>query len=510
MFLGVCQGIKGYDIGMTKLAHNLYRAEQVREMDEYAINQLGISGTVLMERAGAAAFGILQKRWPQATSISVICGTGNNAGDGFVIARLAKEANFQVSVLQIGDSQHLKGDALAAAQRLQSVGIEPTKFTVPKCHQAEVIVDALLGTGLSGEVSDDYFTVIKAINACGKPVLALDVPSGLNANTGNAENIAVKATVTVTFIGNKQGLFTGDAWDYCGEQVFESLSVPSVVYEQASCGVEQINYEKLKSILRPRALNSHKGHYGHVLIIGGEAGFTGAVRMAGEAAARVGAGLVSIATRKEHAASLNATRPELMVHGVEDEKDFHILAEYANVIAIGPGLGQSDWAKQLLTSALESGLPLIVDADALNLLSLSTESQKRENWILTPHAGEAARLLGKSTQETEENRFTTARSLQNEFGGITVLKGPGSLICSNDEPMFLCPEGNPGMSSGGMGDVLTGVIAGLVAQNIELLDAASLGVCLHAAAGDSAAKAAGQRGLLASDLMSWLRRLANP
>jgi len=493
---------------MTKLAHNLYRAEQVREMDDYAINQLGISGTVLMERAGSAAFNLLQKRWPQAKSISVICGTGNNAGDGFVIARLAKEAGLEVGVLQIGDSQHLKGDALAASQRLQSVGIEATEFTVPKCHQADVIVDALLGTGLSGAVRDDCFTVIKAINACGKPILSIDVPSGLDANTGKAENIAVRATVTVTFIGNKQGLFTGDAWDYCGEQVFESLSVPAVVYEQATCSVEQINYEKLKSILKPRALNSHKGDYGHVLIVGGEAGYTGAARMAGEAAARVGAGLVSIATRKEHASLLNSTRPELMVHGVDDEKGFHLLAERANVIAIGPGLGQSDWAKQLLTYALESGLPLIVDADALNLLS--ADPQKRENWILTPHGGEAARLLGKATQETEENRFTTARSLQNEFGGITVLKGPGSLVCTNDEPMFLCSGGNPGMSSGGMGDVLTGVIAGLVAQGIELLDAASLGVCLHAAAGDGAAKAAGQRGLLASDLMSWVRRLANP
>ena len=493
---------------MTKLAHNLYRAEQVRAMDDYAINQLGISGTVLMERAGSAAFETLQKRWPQAKSVAVVCGTGNNAGDGFVFARLAKEAGLGVDVLQVGDSQRLQGDAFAAAQRLQSVGIDATEFTVPKCHQVDVIVDALLGTGLTREISDDYFTVIKAINSCGKPILALDIPSGLNANTGKVENIAVKANVTVTFIGNKQGLFSGDAWDYCGEQVFDSLSVPSVVYEQTTCGVEQINYEKLKSILKPRVLNSHKGHYGHVLIVGGEAGFTGAARMAGEAAARVGAGLVSLATRKEHAASLNATRPELMVHGIDGEKAFQQLAERADVIAIGPGLGQSEWARQLLTYALDSGLPLIVDADALNLLS--AEPQKRENWILTPHGGEAARLLGKSTQEIAENRFTTARTLQSEFGGIAILKGAGSLVCSNDEPMFLCTGGNPGMASGGMGDVLTGVIAGLVAQEIELLDAASLGVCLHAAAGDGAAAAAGRRGLLASDLMSWVRRLANP
>jgi NAD(P)H-hydrate epimerase len=477
-------------------------------MDDYAINQLGISGTVLMERAGSAAFEILVKRWPEAKVISIVCGSGNNAGDGYVIARLAVQAGLKVEVLQVGDEQHLKGDALAAAQRLQSVDIEASEFTVPKCQRGDVIVDALLGTGLSGEVKDEYFTVIKAINACGKPVLSLDVPSGLNANTGNIEGIAVKADATVTFIGNKQGLFAGDGWDYCGEQIFESLNVPADVYEQTKCGVERINYEKLKSILKPRTRNSHKGDYGHVLVVGGQPGFTGAARMAGEAAARIGAGLVSIATQKDHSALLNSSRPELMVHGVDDEKYFHHLAERASVIAIGPGLGQTEWAKQMLELAIESGLPLVVDADALNLLS--AEPQSRENWILTPHCAEAARLLGKSTHEINENRFATARALQDEFGGITILKGPGSLICSKDFPMFLCTDGNPGMSSGGMGDILTGIIAGLIAQNIDLLDAASLGVCLHAAAGDGAARAAGQRGMLASDLMSWVRRLANP
>ena len=493
---------------MNKLAHNLYRAEQVRAMDDYAINQLGISGTVLMERAGAAAFELLKKKWPEARSISVVCGTGNNAGDGFVIARLAREAGFEVEVLQVGDDAHLKGDALAAAQRLQSANIDTAEFIVPKCQQADVIVDALLGTGLSGKVLDEFFTAIKAMNSCGKPILALDIPSGLNANTGKVANIAVKAEATVTFIGNKQGLYVADAWDYCGEKYFESLSVPSAVYEQAKNGVELVDYEKLKTMLKPRSLNVHKGDFGHVLVVGGEAGFTGAARMAGEAAARIGAGLVSIATRKEHASFLNSARPELMVHGVDDEKDFHQLAEHASVIAIGPGMGQSDWAKQLLGYAIESGLPLVVDADALNLLS--AEPHKQENWILTPHPGEAARLLGKSSQEIEENRFATVKALQDEFGGITILKGAGSLVCSQDDPMFLCTDGNPGMASGGMGDVLTGVIAGLVAQGFGLLDAASLGVCLHGAAGDGASKAAGQRGLLASDLMSWVRRLANP
>lgn len=493
---------------MTKLAHNLYKAEQVRAMDDYAINQLGISGTVLMERAGSAAFEYLQKRWPEARTLSVVCGTGNNAGDGYVVARLAREAGFDVQVLQVGDSQRLRGDALAAEQRLQAVDISTSNFTVPRCQQADVIVDALLGTGLTSTVRDEYFTAIKAMNACGKPILALDIPSGLNANTGQVEGIAVRANATITFIGNKQGLYAGDAWDYCGEIIFDSLNVPSEVHEQSKCDTEQVNYEKLRSILKPRNRNTHKGRYGHVLVVGGEAGYTGAVHMAGEAAARVGSGLVSVATRPEHAMSINAGRPELMVHGIDNESDFRKLVQRANVIAIGPGLGQSDWAKQLLVNALESGLPMVIDADGLNLLS--EQPYRRENWILTPHSGEAARLLGNTSRVIEENRFVSARALQNEYGGITVLKGPGSLVCSKDMPMFLCTDGNPGMASGGMGDVLTGIIAGLLAQDINPLDAACLGVCLHGAAGDGAAKAAGQRGLLASDLMSWVRRLANP
>ena len=493
---------------MSKISHNLYRAEQVREMDNYVINKLGISGTVLMERAGAAAFELLKKHWPDAKTITIVCGTGNNAGDGFVMARLAREEGFNVHVLQVGDAANLQGDALAAAQRLQAMDISSVAFTALLCQQTDVIVDALLGTGLKGNVTGDRHDAIEAINTSGKPVLALDVPSGLNADNGQVQGCAIKANATITFIGNKQGLQVGDAYDYVGELTFASLSVPLAVYEHTQSSVELINYQSLKSILKPRPRNSHKGDYGHVLIVGGESGFTGAARMAGEATARIGAGLVSIATRQEHAMILNASRPELMVHGVDDEKAFHLLSERTNVIAIGPGLGQSDWAKDLLNYAIASGLPLVVDADALNLLSANP--QKRDNWVLTPHAGEAARMLGKSTQEIQADRFASAQALQDEYGGLVVLKGTGTLIATVDEHQFLCSDGNPGMASGGMGDVLTGIIAGLLAQGLNQLDAACLGVCLHACAGDAAAKAAGERGLLASDLMSWLRRLANP
>ena len=493
---------------MLNTHSNLYRAAQVRAMDRYAIEQLGISGTVLMERAGAAAYALLQQRWPQARTIAVICGTGNNGGDGFVVARLAAEAGLDVRVLLLGDSNRLQGDALAASQRLQSVDIDPVPFDGDLLSLCDLVVDAILGIGLQGPVEGERRDAIEAVNKTGLPVLALDIPSGLNADSGEVQGVAIKAAATITFIGIKRGLYTGQAADYCGEVVFSSLSVPESVYANQAAETRLIKYDDFIPLLAPRPRIAHKGDFGHVLVIGGEAGFTGAARMAGEAAARMGAGLVTVGTRASHAAGLNAGRPELMVHGLEDESTFHRLAERANVIAIGPGLGQGEWGQFMLGLARESGLPLVVDADALNILSQTP--QQYHKWILTPHVGEASRMLGQSTQEIQHDRFAAVTAMQKAYGGIAILKGAGTLIAGPEGPIALCHGGNPGMASGGMGDVLTGVIAGLVAQGLRLLDAACLGVCLHASAGDAAAKAAGERGLMATDLMSWVRRYANP
>jgi hydroxyethylthiazole kinase-like uncharacterized protein yjeF len=493
---------------MTNYQNVLYRAEQVRAMDSYTITQLGISGTVLMERAGAAAFNILQKRWPQAKTIAVVCGTGNNGGDGFVMARLAAESGLDVRVLLVGNINHLQGDALAASQRLQSVDIDPVPFDDALLTHCDLIIDAILGIGLRGPVEGERYQIIETINQTGLPVLALDIPSGLNANSGEVQGIAIRASATVCFIGLKRGLYAGRAQDYCGEIVGEDLNVPETVFAREKIEASLIHYADYKQLLRPRARTAHKGHFGHVLVVGGEAGFTGAVRMAGEAAARVGAGLVSIGTRAIHAAVLNTSRPELMVHALEDQETFLRLAERANVIAIGPGLGQGEWGKSMLDYAIQTGLPLVVDADALNLVSQSP--QHYDKWILTPHCGEAARLLGQSTSEIQRDRYAVATSLQQSYGGIAILKGAGTLVVADELPVAVCSGGNPGMASGGMGDVLTGIISGLLAQGFSHHDAACLGVCLHAAAGDAAAKAAGERGLLATDLMSWIRRLANP
>ena len=493
---------------MSHLPHHLYTGAQVRELDRFTIDSFGVSGTILMERAGTAAFQYLTHRWPKAKSIAVVCGTGNNGGDGYVIARLAHEKGLSVVVYQVGDESHISGDALAAAQRLEGAGLSRQPLEKADLSRLDVIIDAVLGTGLEGEVSDHYRQAIEHINQSGCGVLSLDIPSGLHADSGVALGCAVKAEGTVTFIGMKQGLFTGQGSEYCGELVFANLSVPAEVYEMRPPSAERIDYQRVKHFLMPRLRYVHKGDCGHVLIVGGEQGYTGAVRMAGEAAARIGAGLVSIATRSEHAMVLNAARPELMCHGVETESQFQQLAERATVIAIGPGLGQGMWSQKMLDYALESGLPLVVDADALNLLSQNI--QKRDDWVLTPHPGEAGRMLGKAVSEVERDRFAAIDDLANAVGGIVVLKGAGSLIKFADRPVQVCSGGNPGMACGGMGDVLSGIIAGLIAQGLPLSSATSLGVALHAEAGDQAAKTAGERGLLASDLMPWVRRLANP
>ncbi len=493
---------------MNALPRALYRAHQVRELDRIAMEAFGIPGSVLMERAGAAAFDALRGQWPQARRIAVLCGTGNNGGDGFVLARLAREAGLAADVYQVGDPARLKGDALAASQRLLSVDVEAAPWRGQALDRADVVVDALLGTGLSGQVAEPWRGAVAAVNAAGRPVLALDVPSGLNADTGQEMGVAVRAAVTITFVGLKRGLFMEAGRECTGRLLFDDLKLPPEVYRQGPPAAERLDPEDLAAALGPRPRQAHKGDFGHVLVVGGEAGLSGAARLAAEAAARVGAGLVSVATRAAHAAVLNAGRPELMCHAVESPRDLGPLLRRATVVVCGPGLGQGAWGRALLGRVLESPLPLVVDGDGLNALAL--DPVQREDWVLTPHPGEAGRLLGMTAAEVQADRFAAAAALRERYGGTVVLKGAGTLVRGPDGPTALCPAGNPGMASGGMGDVLAGVIGGLLAQGMAPAAAARLGVCLHGAAGDGAARAGGERGLLAADLMPWLRRLANP
>ncbi len=494
---------------MRTLPIELYRAAQVRELDRIAIQERGIPGYTLMSRAGEAAFQLLRQRWPKAWRVEVICGGGNNGGDGYVVARLARQAGLDARVMTLVDPATLHGDAATAWQDACVAEIPISTFNAAALSDADLLVDAILGTGLEREVSGGWREAIAAMNAHSAAILALDIPSGLHADTGAVLGTAVQAASTITFIGLKQGLFTGQGPTYCGEVHFAALGVPPDIYPTLHPACWRYTGEDLLTLLPRRSRSAHKGCFGHVLVIGGDQGLAGAARMCAEAAARCGAGLVSIATRAVHAGLQAAVRPELMFHGVETPEQLEPLLNQATVIAIGPGLGRGEWGQSLLPIVLASDKPLVLDADALNLLAV--EPSYRDDWILTPHSGEAARLLKMTPAQVEADRFTAVEEIALRFGGVVVLKGAGSLIASKaDGSVALCTAGNPGMASGGMGDVLTGVIAALAAQGFPLFAAAKAGVELHGRAGDQAARAGGERGLLATDLLPFLRKLVNP
>ena len=486
---------------------------QVREIERLAIEEAGLPGAELMERAGTGSFRALVRHWPGVRRVAVVCGAGNNGGDGFVVARLAREAGFAVRALVVGDPGRLGGDASSMLGAMRDAGVDLEPFAAPALDGASVVVDALFGTGLTRPVAGAPAAAIETMNTAEAPVLAVDVPSGIDADTGSVRGVAVRASLTVTFIAPKRGLFTGAGPDHCGRLEHDALGVPAALADRVPSGALRLDYDRLPDhpLLGPRPRDAHKGDHGHVLVVGGDRGFAGAVRLAAEAAARVGAGLVSVATREVHAAAVSAMRPEVMSRGVEDEAAFETLAGRATVVAVGPGLGRGEWGERMFANALgcRSGL-LVVDADALNhLAGAGRSAPRRDDWVLTPHPGEAARLLGVSTGEVQADRFVAAAAIRERFGGVCVLKGAGTVVDAGPpRPVGVCVNGNPGMGTGGTGDVLTGVIAGLAAQGAGPADAAELGVCVHGKAGDLAARA-GERGLLAGDLVAELRGLVN-
>lgn len=487
---------------MPSLPRALYTAAQARELDRRAM-RAGQPGYALMTQAGQAAFQRLRERWPGATRIVVLAGPGNNGGDGYVLARLAWNQNLEVTLLTVGDHDHLQGEAAEAASEATRARV-PEKSWAGTLPEAEVYVDAIFGTGLNKAVGGDYAAAIAALNGSGRPVLALDIPSGLHADTGAELGEAVRADATVSFIGLKAGLLTGRGPALTGELFFADLGVPAAIYDDLPPVARRLDAADL-AVLGRRPRDAHKGQHGHVLVVGGNHGMAGAVALAGEAALRSGAGLVSVATRPANTALITGRRPELMCHGVDDGAALAPLLARADVVVLGPGLGQDDWSRALFGAVLDSGRPLVLDADALNLLAQMPE--ERDNWVLTPHPGEAARLLGLSTAAVQADRFAAVRALRARFGGHVVLKGAGSLV-AGPAGIALCPLGNPGMATAGMGDVLSGVTGALLGQGLR--EAAALAVLLHAQAGDQAAREGGERGLLASDLFAWLRRGVNP
>lgn len=485
---------------MTQQA--LYTVEQMRTLERKALAAMDISGAELMRRAARAAFNSLRRRWPEATDICVCCGPGNNGGDGFLLAVLAREAGLRVAVVALSADAH--GDAASARREWQHGAGQVTLWDQQAILPvAEVYVDALFGIGLNRAPEGISARLIEHLNAIQASVLSLDVPSGLNADTGDCPGFAVRADATVTFIAGKRGLHSGRAANHTGIIERAALGVPDKVFAAVGPDARLLPSKALPS----RRLYANKGNYGHVLVIGGDHGASGAVRLAGEAALRAGAGLVSVATRADNVVAVGATRPELMVHAVSKPEALDALLERASVLALGPGLGQKAWGRALWQRLVQTDKPLVLDADGLNLLS---KDPRRFNMpvVMTPHPGEAGRLLDVTTAEIEHDRFAAVREIANRYHAVVVLKGSGSLICGADGRLDVCPWGNPGMASGGMGDLLTGIIAALLAQGCDAGEAARLGVGLHARAADCAARD-GERGLLASDLLAPLRRLGN-
>ena len=509
---------------MSEAAHGVWTPEAVRALDRTASERCGIASYTLMTRAGEAACAAARQRWPQARRWVVLCGAGNNAGDGYVIARLARQAGIEVRVCALSPPEQMAGDAAVAWHDFQQQGGTVLPFDPAVLADADLVVDALLGIGLIRPVTGPLLTAIEAVNAAGRPVLAVDVPSGLDATTGLPQGAAVRAELTVTFVGRKLGLYLGEGPAFAGRVQFADLGIPASVVERAGVSgqvrLQVFTADHLPPLLPRRGATAHKGSFGHVLVIGGNFGMSGAVRLAGEAALRAGAGLVSVATRPAHAALLPLARPELMCHGIELAADLVPLLARATVVAIGPGLGQDEWARELLATVLAAlksrSRPLILDADALNLLAARPllPAEQRADWILTPHPGEAGRLLGSSTAGVQGDRLGALRALCARYDCTVVLKGRGTLIGAPGTTPWVIETGNPGMATGGTGDVLTGLTAGLVAQvqtqsQDTLTAMAAAAAFVHGAAGDAAA-GAGERGLLASDLFEHFRPWLNP
>lgn len=480
----------------------LYTSAQSRAADARAIAELGCPGFELMRRAGRFAFAVLSETWPDARSVTVFCGKGNNAGDGYIVAGLAHRIGFDVTVVQVGPAP-ASGDALRAVDFARGLGVHVVDFVAEGWRPGDLLVDAMLGTGQSGGLREPFATAVERINATARPVLAIDIPTGLDADTGGptggAAGPVIRATVTATFITRKIGQFTGSGREVCGRLCYDDLGVPA---EWCGEGVECL------TTLPPRpplTVNTYKHQRGHVVVCGGDLNMGGAVILAGEAALRSGAGMVTIATRPEHRPAILARRPELMVVDAADEAAMRSLLPRADCIVLGPGLGREPWGAACLERVARLGTaPLLIDADGF--IHWLTATVRPVPAVITPHIAEAARLLQRTAIEVQSDRPGSVRALVDACGGVAVLKGAGSLIADTTR-LSLCDAGNPGMATAGMGDVLCGVIAAFLAGGEPPYRAAQLGVLTHAIAADRVAARRRPHSLLATDVIDELCQL---
>jgi len=495
----------------NSLPDALFGADAVRAIDRYVIDQQGVDGFVLMQRAAGACFRQLAASWPEPGRVLVLCGAGNNGGDGYLVAASAKRHGLEVQCIALTSPDRLGGDARKAWQAAVSGGVSVREFETlsgdeldQAFRQAGVVVDAMLGTGVSGAPREPFAGMIERCNGAAAPVLAVDLPSGLDASTGAAAGAVVQADLTVTFIGLKAGLFTGQGPGVCGRVAFDDLAVAQGA---ADSGQQPLalrrDWMSVRNWLPQRPANAHKGRFGYVLVVAGDHGFGGAGVMAAEAASRSGAGLVALATRPEHVTAALARCPSVMVHGLDHGSGLEPLLKAATVVVCGPGLGRSAWGQQMLELVLASGKPRVLDADALNLLA-SRDPVAFDQQILTPHPGEAARLLKCQVADIETDRISAACQLQKTFGGTLLLKGAGTVIATGTNPVDIVSGSNPGMATGGMGDVLSGIAGALYAQLGDPERAATLAATVHLEAACRASESKGFMGLIPGDVIDAL------
>ena len=479
----------------------VFNGDQCRTLEHIFIEEHGVPGIRLMHRAGRFVYETLLRHWPDTSKITIFCGNGNNAGDGYIVAGFAHDRGLLAQVIQIGDLTRLKGDAKRAYEWMRQRGVDTQP---PGEIQGQVIVDALLGTGAAGAVRPNYQQAIDQINSAQCPVIAVDLPSGVCVDTGALLSPQpVRANVTATFVADKIGLRTGGAVDFVGQIELTRLGAPQELYARID-GIDTVGGPRFPGTMPPRRPGAHKNDSGHVLVIGGDTGMGGAAMLTSMAALRSGAGLVSACTRPLHVPGFLARLPEVMVLGTDDADSADLLLDRATVIAIGPGLGRSQWSESLLRKALDASKPLVIDADGLNLVA-KLDLKIPPGAILTPHPGEAARLLGMPSGEIMDNRLKSASAISERFDATVVLKGAGSLVACGGVVRALNPVTNAALGTAGSGDVLTGICAAALGHGLDPLESATVAVHLHSRAASRASLKRSGQALTASDLVENIR-----
>lgn len=499
-------------------------AEQMQELDRRAVEGAGIPALTLMENAGrgvAEAAARMTEARPDRP-IVIICGRGNNGGDGFVAARHLAQMGRKPQVFLAAEQGHVSGDAGANLRRLEEAGlaaaeVDSAEPVARACCRAGLVVDALLGTGLSGDVRGLSAELIDAINECGAPVLAVDLPSGLDADSGRRLGAAVRADETITMGLPKLGLFLHPGADYSGRVTVADIGLPADLVGDSPGVAELVDPEWVRLLLPRRARTAHKGDFGRVLAIAGSVGMSGAACLCAEAALRVGAGLVTVGCPASINDILEAKLTEAMTFPLAETYGRALdtralapileLAERADVLAIGPGLSrQPETAVLVRRLVARVSKPMVIDADGLNALADAAVILESEHApaVLTPHPGEMGRLMGVSAKAVQARRAHFAEAAANRCNSVIILKGACSIVAEDGRPLTINPTGNPGMASGGTGDVLTGMVAGLIAQGLLPFEAAAAGAYLHGLAGDLAARRVGEASLVAGDLLEAL------